>query len=228
MNTALLGTPGVKISSQYFEKRETDAGIQFVPVVSLSPGVDYYIRCIDNNNQEYFSPAQDPLSTPFAISVNSVPDIESSYTHSEIYNVQSLHLGICITSLFIIGLPFLIGFPFCRSKFKNIADKSNNITVKSMVRAYEGVGWTAWLLHLACPILVVMLLFQFLEAIAYDGRGNGPGIPIFVPTITIGILTFVFTLSVVVIGCTILSMLLVKKNGSYANESHIKEIPNLT
>jgi len=194
---------------EYYEKRETNDGFIYVPAVSLVPGIIYYVRCLDPNNQVYFSPVQDPLTPPPSggISVQSVPIVEnSSFTQCEINNANALHLGVCVTSCFIPGLPFLVGFPFCYVKFRDLANRSDKEIVISTERAYEGVGWTAWVLHLLCT-MVLCMIWGATYGCYYEGSDCTVDL---LWLIIIGSLTFLLTVVVTIIGSTVISMLPVK------------------
>jgi hypothetical protein len=163
---------------EYYEKREDNDGCKFMRVSDLVPGASYYTKGTDEHNQIYFSPVHNPTMTPPVVpmmtdnagntSVNFYPppstalNMNSTTTRSliipeatqnEIEKVKTLHLAITITSIFIQTLVYLIGFPFCFVQLRNLASKSSNVIIGKNMRNYTAVGWTAWVLHLACLII---------------------------------------------------------------------------
>jgi len=165
---------------EYYEKREYSDGTKYVQVSSLNPGVTYYIKCVDENHQIYFSPTQSTLTVPtlqmtspgfmnsspqYAVSGNQpngqassfIPTLSLStpslYSAKDIYTAQALHLGITITSLFVPTIIYLIGWPFVWAKYRQLFERNpNNPNIQQGYKNYSGVGWTAWILHLASLI----------------------------------------------------------------------------
>jgi len=167
---------------EYYEKREYNDGCKYVRVFNLVPGVSYYTTGTDENNQIYFSPVHNPSMTSTVVPmmtdmsggggggstfVNFYPppstllNMNSTTTRSLIINEDpqnefekglNLHLGVTIASIFIPTLIYLIGFPFCFVKLRNLATKSSNENIEKNMKNYTAVGWTAWVLHLACLI----------------------------------------------------------------------------
>jgi len=163
---------------EYFEKREYSDGIKYVRVVNLVPGITYYMKCVDENNQIYFSPVSTPPvqtnyipvvatgPSPGMTYVNSyrpapetsnTPGTESlvnfpGYSRNEVESARGLHLGITITSIFLPTLLYIIGFPFCYQKLKGMTERTSHPGITGGMKTYTGLGWTTWCLHLATLI----------------------------------------------------------------------------
>jgi len=165
---------------EYFEKREYSDGLKYVRAQTLIPGVTYFVRCIDENNQVFFSPAQtpslqtNPLPTPSFSTTeayysnqtsqnddvhvalnptnNNPPDLRPISPH-EIEEARSLHLGICISSIFIPTVIYMIGWPFCNMRLKSLAERNaGNEAVVGSMKTYTALGWWTWFLHL-CTLI---------------------------------------------------------------------------
>jgi len=164
---------------EYYEKREYNDGCKYVRVSNLVPGISYYTKGTDEYNQLYFSPVHNPSMTSTVVPMTNMTDMSgggstfvnfypppssvlnmnSTTTPSlipeaqnEIEEGKNLHLAVSITSIFIPALIYLIGFPICFVQLRNLARKSSNEKTEKNMRNYTAVGWTAWILHLACLI----------------------------------------------------------------------------
>jgi len=202
---------------EYYEKRECNEGYQYVRVFNLVPGVTYYTSYLDENNQLYFTPALIPSidatvvpMTDMSVGGNSFINIYPPYPPNPITIIQqspfppigpyeigaarSLHFGITITSIFILGLIYLIGFPFCFVRLRNLAMRSSDSKIIGTFNHYTGVGWTAWVFHLlSVGIFAYPVCCVYLSA--------------FVFLLIIPCLALIFTIVVCILGAEILKAL---------------------
>jgi len=90
---------------------------------------------------------------------------------SEIDSARALHLGITITSIFVPTLIYLIGFPFCYVKLRDLTDRSNHPNIHELLRSYIGVGWFTWILHFASFIVatVAWIPYCWVSETVYNG-----------------------------------------------------------
>jgi hypothetical protein len=94
-----------------------------------------------------------PPSTLLNMNSTSTRSLIIPEAQNEIEKAKNLHLAVSITSIFIPALVYLICFPFCFVQLRNLAKKSSsNGNIEKNMKNYTAVGWTAWVLHLACLI----------------------------------------------------------------------------
>jgi len=152
----------------YYEKREYPEGTQYLPVMQPVSGSVYYVMRMDHQNRQYYTQAPTattaysgasygtytPAAAPSYASVQpSQPQVVvmaggSPQQSPEVQNAMGLHLGITITALFFPTLLYLIGYPFCFVKLRDLCKRSTNPETASRMSAYSGVGWFTWVLHL--------------------------------------------------------------------------------
>jgi len=149
-----------------FERREYPEGVQYIQVPQPVPGLVYYVRRIDEADQIYYAQQVfQPLSGTNPQNTNAQIIMSNPQSNlalgvggpgTEAFN---LHLGITITSLFIPGLIYLIGFPFCYLQMKKFIEEDMHSTPSLMPKyqAYVGVGWTTYVIH----IILTVTLFTF-------------------------------------------------------------------
>eukprot|EP01124_Arcella_intermedia_P021261 TRINITY_DN293_c0_g1_i6.p1 TRINITY_DN293_c0_g1~~TRINITY_DN293_c0_g1_i6.p1 ORF type:complete len:237 (+),score=38.20 TRINITY_DN293_c0_g1_i6:61-771(+) len=141
-----------------FEKREYPTGTQYVPVQQIVPGQLYYTQQVDQYGQPYYvekniqfqTIPQPQYVTQTQYTPQPPPVTVTVMTNSAYDDANALHLGITITSIFFPTLLYLIGFPFCHVRMTNLVkDLGSPERLKSKLHGYVGVGWTAWVMHLA-------------------------------------------------------------------------------
>jgi len=209
---------------EYYEKRECNEGYQYVRVFNLVPGVTYYTSYLDENNQLYFTPALIPSidatvvpMTDMSVGGNSFINIYPPYPSPpnsttiiqqspfspigpyEIGAARSLHFGITITSIFILGLIYLIGFPFCFIRLRNLAMRSSDRNIIGISNHYTIVGWTAWVFHLLS--LGIFAVYPFYFYFVY----------VFLIITIIPVLALIFTIVVCILGAQVLTALQLKE-----------------
>jgi len=216
---------------EYYEKREYTEGIKYVPVTQFLPGHTYYVKSVDQNNQIFFSPIQTINNTSTAPSPYYPPPpnpyppqqpyttIQSpllsntTISREELDSARALHLGITITSIFIPTLIYLIGFPFCFVRLRDLAERASNPSVQERLRAYVGVGWTTWILHLAYLACACSFwVDQYCDYYYYLYFGVPScyfGLTGLISMSVISFLTFSFSIAITVLGAVFVDSLLV-------------------
>jgi len=221
------------MAEPYFERLENQTGLlQFVQVQQPIPGHTYYFRRQDEQNQIFYTTAQNPIITtvppqahpqaqfytntsphmvagqPMMVTKEQQPLMTVGPDYPEIASANGLHLGITVTSLFLPTLIYLIGYPFCYNRLRRLSDivADTDPHVRRWMKTYAGVGWTAWVLHLAT--LIALCSFWIPEC-RYDHITNThacglPGIPALIGVV---ILTTIFTITTVVLGATLVRAL---------------------
>jgi len=173
----------------------------------------------------FYSPVQQLPS----VTTNPYPSYGNTYqpyssnvpvsVDNEIDSARALHLGITITSIFVPFLIYLIGFPFCYVKLRDLTDRSNHPNIHELLRSYMGVGWFTWILHFACFIVsTVSWIPQCWYA--YETSDNGyyyhfyqcSSISGLISIWTIVPLTVIFTIVTTSLGAVLVNKLAESKN----------------
>jgi len=153
-----------------FEQREYPTGIQYVQTLNPIPGQVYFVARMDPMNQVYYAPQvyqPAPQMVVQSTTVTQQPMMQAQPqtvvlansgfggSSAEVASAISLHLGITITCVFFPGLIYLIGFPFCFVRYRNLIRSIGEPDhLRSKLNAYSGVGWFTWILHLAWQICI--------------------------------------------------------------------------
>eukprot|EP01124_Arcella_intermedia_P021257 TRINITY_DN293_c0_g1_i10.p2 TRINITY_DN293_c0_g1~~TRINITY_DN293_c0_g1_i10.p2 ORF type:complete len:232 (+),score=34.80 TRINITY_DN293_c0_g1_i10:61-756(+) len=192
-----------------FEKREYPTGTQYVPVQQIVPGQLYYTQQVDQYGQPYYvekniqfqTIPQPQYVTQTQYTPQPPPVTVTVMTNSAYDDANALHLGITITSIFFPTLLYLIGFPFCHVRMtKLVKELGSPDSLRSQLHGYVGVGWTAWVLHLA---FFISLCTWYIPTNCYYGYYyyyrvcDYPGIWVMV---AFSVLQFIFTIVIIALG----------------------------
>jgi len=197
-----------------FDRREYPDGIRYIQTMQPIPGQAYYVRRVDESNQIYYAqqvyqPA--PQATLMqAPSVYPATQILIAPTSSEVASVDealSLHLAITILSIFFPTLVYLIGFPFCFVRLRNIVrNAGNHPHLTSKLNAYGGVGWTTYFFQVIMIITLCVfwipdchLSYRYSYSYYYCTM---PGLWVLAG---VSVLVFIFTVITAVLGASLCS-----------------------
>jgi len=173
-----------------------------VPVggAQYSPASAYGTNYTPYNPQ--MAPQMAPQPSPL---YTGAQPISENISFDEINSARALHLALTLLGIFV-PLCFLIGFPFCYIRLRDLVKRCVNPLVEESFRNYIGVGWTAWVFHIAALITYCTFWIPVCDDYYFYYDSMTCYIPLggVVSVIVMPLIALIFTIVTVILGTSLI------------------------